>query len=242
VADKKRPGKRNRLDFVHSGTKPGDVVSVQLLPPGYVTELRDNKDDFGNPLQVGRILPGVRATLTLSGCPFAFTVRVVPDEDGTPQLVDLRVRSPIECGDVAITNADVKAISVATLTAAALNPPFPGVEVTADETEPGARVARRTGRPTQLTDEFLRDVTLFAREAWREGHPINGYVAARMLAADKIRYQANDETVRGWRKAAVRRRRQSEGDDSFLISGELRGRPPKPGRPNNTETTEDDDQ
>jgi hypothetical protein len=237
VVGKNRPAKRNPLDFVHPGTKPGNVVGVQLLPPGYVTELRDNKDDFGNPLQVGRILPGVRATLTLSGCPFTFTVRVVPDQDGTPQLVDLRVRSPIGCGDVAITNADLKAVSVATLIAAALNPPIPGIDAVSDETEPAAHVAPRIGRPTQLTDEFLRDVTLFAREAWREGHPINGYVAARMQAAGKTSYHANHETVRGWRKAAVRRRRQSQADDSFLLSGELRGKPLKTDRPNNTDTT-----
>lgn len=235
MLDKKRPAMRNRIDFVHPGTKRGDVVGFSLLEPSYVTELRDNPADFENPLQVGRILPGVRATLRLSGCPFTFTVRVVPDQDGTPQLVDLRVRSPIDCGDVAITNADLKAVSVANLIAAALNPPIPGIEAVANETEPAGHVALRSGRPTQLTDEFLRDVTRFARQAWRDRHPINDYVAAAMLDAGKTRYRANAQTVRGWRKAAVRRRGQSPTDDSFLLSGELRGKPSKANRPNNTE-------
>ena len=91
---KNRPTKRNRLDFVRPATKPGDIVSVARLPPAYVTELRDNPDDPANPLQAGRILPGVRATLTLSGSPYTFTVRVVTAADGTPHLVDLRVRPP----------------------------------------------------------------------------------------------------------------------------------------------------
>ena len=233
---KNRPANRNRLDFVLAGTKPGDVVSVAMLPPDFVTELRDNPDDFGNPLQVGRILPGVRATLTLSGCPFAFTVRVARGQDGTPQLVDLRVRSPLECGDVAITNADLKAVSVATLIAAALNPPIPGIDTEPDETEPATRAsARRTGRPTQLTDDFLRDVTQFAREACRGHYPINKYVAAAMKDTGKTRYHVSDETVRGWRRAAAKRRQDFPEDDSFLLSGELRRKPPKTNRPNDTE-------
>lgn len=233
---KNRPANRNRLDFVYPGTKPGNVVSVQLLPPDFVTELRDNPDDFGNPLQVGRILQGVRATLTLSGCPFAFTVRVAPDQYGTPQLVDLRVRSPLECGDVAITNADLKTVSVNTLIAAALNPPIPGIYTEPNKTEPATRpVARRTGRPRQLTDDFLRDVTRFAREAWRGHYPINKYVAAAMTDAGKTRYHVSDETVRGWRRAAAKRRQDFPEDDSFLLGGELRRNPPKTNRPNNTE-------
>jgi hypothetical protein len=232
MTGKNQPAKRNRLDFVRPGTKSGDVVSIALLPPEFVTELRDNPDDFGKPLQVGRILPGVRATLELSGCPFTFMVRVVTDGGGTPQLVDLRVRSPIDCGDVAITNADLKAVSVATLIDAAMSPPVPGVRNASAEPDPAAHVARRPGRPTQLTDAFLRDVTRLARQAWREeAEDINLYVAAAMLAEGKIGHHAYPETVRGWRKAAAKRRKkpppgQPEDDDSFLLAGELRGKPP----------------
>ena len=85
------PPKRNALDFILPGTNRGAVVSFEPMPPDYVTELRDNPDDFSNPLKVGRMLPGRRVALTLSGWPFKFIVRVVPDEDGKSQVVDLRI-------------------------------------------------------------------------------------------------------------------------------------------------------
>jgi hypothetical protein len=213
---KNQPSKRNAHDF----------DSVTFLSPDYVTELRDNPDDFSNPLKVGRILPGTRVALKPSGCPFEFIVRVAPDQAGRPQVVDLRMRSPVARGDVPITNADLKQVPIAALAAAAMNPPMPGVEVTHD-VQPVAEVARRPGRPTKLTDDFLRDVTRLAREAWREDFPINDFVAAALVEEGKIRKKAKEPTVRGWRKAAAARRRESPDDDSFLRSGELRGKPRK---------------
>lgn len=82
---------------------------------------------------------------------------------------------------------------------------------------------RRPGRPQQLTDEFLRGVTRLAREAWVHGYPINDFVAVAF--EKKLGRRADIETVRGWRKAAAARRRQSPADGSFLHGGELRGKP-----------------
>ena len=89
-----------------------------------------------------------------------------------------------------------------------------------------------------MTDEFLRDVTRLAREAWREGHPINGYVAASMLDAGKVGHLASDETVHGWRKAASKRRTKHPEDDSFLLAGELRGKPQSPSPNDDEDETE----
>lgn len=223
MARKNQPSKRNALDFVHAGTKRGEVIGWSDLPPDYVTELRDNPEGFEKgPIEVGRILPGERARLRLSGFPFVFDIRVVHDEHGNPHVVDLRMYSPPSLGDVAITNADLKAVSVAALAAAATAPPIPGAQFV-HEDEPVAQVARGRGRPKRLTDDFLREVTRLAREAHRNDHPINGYIAAGL--EQTVGYLADEETVRGWRKAATARRRQFPHDDSFLRSGELRGKP-----------------
>lgn len=230
---KNPPPKRNALDFIPPGTKRGDVVSFEPLPPDYVTELRDSPDDFSNPLKVGRMLPGRRVALTLSGWPFKFIVRVVPDEDGKSQVVDLRIHSPSALGDVPITNADLKAVPVAGLAATAMDPKIPGVEITREVVQPAIR---RPGRPTKLTDDFLREVTRLAREAYGKDElptvdnyksPMNGYIVAGMKRAGLVDFDADEETVRGWRKAATARRQQSPDDDSFLRSGELRGKPRK---------------
>lgn len=215
-------------------------MSWSPLPPEYVTELADNPAGFEHgPLEVGRFLPGERVALTmrLSGKLLKFTVRVTHDEDGQPQIVDLRMRAPAGRADVAITSADLKSISVAALAAEALHPSIPGPEVTHDNEpiESVERVERPRGRPTKLTDHFLREVTRLARAGWQEGcppvdnytAPLNAYIAAGMKRADMVDFMANEQTVRGWRKAAAARRRKSPEDTSFLQSGELRGKPGK---------------
>lgn len=229
---KDRPSQRNKLDFVPPGTKRGEVLSYSPLPRAYVTELRDSPDGWEHsPIEVGRVLPGQRVALTLSGWPFEFIVRVVTDADGRPQIVDLRMRSPVELGDVPITNADLKAVPVAALAAFAIDPKIPGLDFTPTTGDEGDAATkdkprRSPGRPTKLTDAFLRDVSRLAREAWECRYPINDFVSGALLEDGKIDRPAKPETVRGWLKAARARRRHFPSDASFLGSGELRGTPP----------------
>ncbi len=129
-----------------------------------------------------------------------------PDEHGNPQVVDLRMYSPHELGDVPITNADLKTVSLAALSAAAIDLQIPGVEIPR-EIEPAARIERGRGRPKELTDDCLRDVTRLARDARKDNRDINRYVAAGL--AQKIGHCTKPETVRGWRKPAIARGRQS---------------------------------
>jgi hypothetical protein len=202
-------------------------VSYAPLSPEYVTELRDNPEGWNKgPIEVGRVLPGTRATISMAGwLPFRLTARVVLDRDGNPQVVDLRLRSP---DDTPITNAVLKSIPVAKLAAAVMSPRIPGVELQ-HHTPDHAAIAPPLGQRVKLTDDFLRDVTRLAREAWQSRFPINDFIAAALHEEGKTKTRAKVEAVRGWRKAAAARRRQSPDDHSFLQSGELRGNPPQEG-------------
>ncbi len=233
--DKRKRTPRNKWDFVQPGTQPGDVLEWSPLAPDYVTvtALADNPDEFNKgPIEheVDRILPGVRAALRLSGCPFKFVVRVVRDEQNNPRVVDLRMYSPHYFGDVPITNADLKAVPLARLAAYSLDPEIPGLEIPGLEIvhtddDPPSDVEREPGRPKMLTDDFLRKVTRLAREARENNRDINRYIAAGMRPT--VGRTVGESAVRRWRTEAIARRRKSPEDNSFLRSGELRGKPRK---------------
>lgn len=218
MADKK-PTPRNRLDFVAPGSRRGLVRSVGLLSPAVVEELIDNPNG-PEPLTVLRRLPGTRAVIGLEGWPFHFEVRVIEEPGHEPQVVDLRIHSPEGCGEVAITNADLKAIPLARL-AAAVGLQTSGTDVFSSMkrwAEPEKHTAamnagtprRGKGRPKKLTDEFLGHVVEYAREAHQAGEPINAYVAAS-IESEPTR-QPRPETVRWWLAQARERGILSPGE------------------------------
>ncbi|WP_131805086.1 hypothetical protein [Mycobacterium lehmannii] len=214
--------------------KPVSRVGFMPLPPAYVTELRDNPDGADKPpIEVGRFLPGERGILTIPGGKFRFTVRVIRDEDGNPQIVDFHMRSRKREVDVPITNMDLKSVPIAQFAERVASPTVDeGIEI-----QPAIqpKQVRRPGRPTLITDDFLREVTRSARQGKQSAPPsvdnyeapLNGYIATWMRDAGLVSHLAPEKTVLRWRRLACERRRKSPEDNSFLRSGELRGKPGK---------------
>ncbi|MFI5783908.1 hypothetical protein [Nocardia sp. NPDC051570] len=145
--------------------------------------------------------------------------------------MDLRIYSPPGFGDIAITNADLKAIPLARIAAAAgsgLLTALADVDNIPNRLAAPERHTRvpmspqkapqRYGRPRKLTDEFLCQVAQYGREARRLGRPILQYIAYSIEPDPKR--QAQPETVRSWLVQARRK--------GILEPGELAG---KPGRP-----------
>lgn len=206
------------------------------LLPAYVTELQDNPDGAGKPpVEVGRFLPGERGILTIPGGKFRFTVRVIRDEDGTPQIVDFHMRSRNPEVDVPITNTDLKSVPIAQLAERVASPTVDeGIEI---QPTIKPKPVRRPGRPTLITDEFLREVTRSARQGKQSAlpsvddyeAPLNAYIATWMRDVGLVGHLAPEKTVLRWRRLACERRRKSPEDNSFLRSGELRGKPGRDG-------------
>lgn len=225
---KKVDSQRNRLDFVRPGTERGHVVEMDLLSPEVVEVLADNPDG-GPPLTTWKRLPGQRATVVLSGWPFAFTVRVVEESGHAPRVVDLRIASPVECGDVSILNADLKAVPLARIAAAvssglltsgdsAFNPERWAAPEKHTAVERDRRAQKRKrGRPPKLTDEFLARVVDLARTAHRDGKPIVPFITASITPAGGP--PPAPDTVRDWLAKARER--------EFYRPGELVKRKPK---------------
>lgn len=226
----KRPVPRNPLELVQPPTKPGDVTFVDYLPPAVTPQQRARPDGaHGDPAL--RRLPGHRAVVQLAGSPFRFEVRVVEGPGQPPQIVDLRLYSPPGFGDVAITNADLKSIPLARIAAAAgsglltsmhdldtIPDRLAAPEQHTDLAKSEQPRRRGRGRPRKLTDEFLRQIADYAREAHQRGQPIPQYVAA-CVEPDPKR-QPSPNTVRWWLSKAREQR--------LLIPGELNRKPKTP--------------
>ncbi|WP_327120638.1 hypothetical protein OHB12_16930 [Nocardia sp. NBC_01730] len=116
---------------------------------------------------------------------------MVEEPGKPPQVVDLRIYSPPWFGDVAITNADLESVPLARITAAAGSGLLTSMHdidtvpdrLTAPELHTAAakssqRKPRGRGRPRKLTDEYLRKIAGYAREAHHHGQPIPQYIAA----------------------------------------------------------------
>lgn len=223
----KRVTPRNPLEAVSPPVESGDVVFVDYLPP-VVTNVQTTNPDGSHRDTVLLRLAGHRAVVRLAGSPFLFEVRVVELPGQPPQIMDLRIYAPPAFGDVAITNADLKAIPLARVAAAAgtglltsmqdiasLPDRLIAPEKHTTAAESRQRPARGRGRPRKLTDEFLGRIAEYAREAHRQGQPILAYVAACVEA--EPRKQPRPDTVRWWLARARERR--------LLIPGELIGKP-----------------
>lgn len=214
---------RSPLEAVRPPARRGEVSFVNW---SLQTVASDVSEKAGRAtLDAG--LPGHRAVVQLEGWPFRFEVRVVEQAGHPPQIMDLRISAPPGFGDVAITNADLKAIPLARIAAAAGSGVLTSLhdvqtvpdrlavpeEHTAAITS-GNKQSRGRGRPRKLTADFLRQVAEYAREGSRLGYPINRYVAACIEPEPKKR--ARPETVRSW---LVKAREQR-----LLMPGELRGK------------------
>lgn len=197
---------------------------MDYLPPA-VTAADPNGSQTDTAL---RRLPGHRAVVRLAASPFLFEVRVVEQPGQPPHIMDLRIYAPPAFGDVAITNADLKSVPLARIAAAAGSGlltsmhdigSIPDRLVAPEEhttaTKSGRQPPRGRGRPRKLTDEFLRRIAEYAREAHRRGHPIPQYVAACVEPEPKK--QPRPDTVRWWLAKARER--------GVLIPGELKGKP-----------------
>lgn len=226
----KKPVPRNPLELVQPPTRAGEVTFVDYLPPAVTPQQRPRSDGVHIDTALRR-LPGHRAAVQLAGSPFRFEVRIVEEPGKAPQIVDLRIYSPPGFGDVAITNADLKAVPLARIAAAAgsgLLTSMHDVDTIPDRMvapekhtdaakseQPGRR---GRGRPRKLTDEFLHEIADYAREAHRRGQPIPQYVAACVEPDPKRQPSAN--TVRWWLSKAREQR--------LLIPGELNRKPKNP--------------
>lgn len=221
---------RNPLELVQPPTRAGEVTFVDYLPPSVTPHQRSRVD--GSPGDTAlRRLPGHRAVVQLAGSPFRFEVRVVEEPGQPPQIVDLRIYSPPGFGDVAITNADLKSVPLARIAAAAGSGLLTSMDdvdtipdrLAAPERHTDAATSeqprrRGRGRPLKLTDEFLRRIAEYAREAHRRGQPIPQYVAACVEPDPKRQPSLN--TVRWWLSKARQQR--------LLIPGELNRKPKIP--------------
>lgn len=213
----------NQMNFVPPETERGHVVEMRLLSPELVEVFTDNPNG-GAPFSAWKRLPGLQAKVVLSGWAFVFIVRVVEVPESSPRVVDLRIYSPTD--DVPILNADLRAVPLARIAAAVASglltsgeqvfdpERWAASEQHSDAVKSNTRRARGRGRPTKLTDDFLREVARLAREAHQEGKPITAYVAAN-IEPDPSK-QPRIDTVRWWLAEARKR--------GVLTSGELMGK------------------
>lgn len=209
--------------------EPGDISFIDWLPPAPPSYRRTKPYDPEIDTALRRI-PGHRAKIQIAGWPFCFEARVVEEPGSPPRVVDLRIYSPSGRDDVPITNADLKSIPLARIAAAAGSGLLTSMHdtntipdrMTAPEryttfAQSAYKQQRGRGRPRKLTDEFLRRIADYAREAHRRGQPIPQYVAA--CVEPEPSKQARPDTVRWWLAKAREKK--------FLIPGELTGRPKK---------------
>lgn len=71
-----------------------------------------NDPNGGEPVKVLRRPPGKVVTAEQEGCPFVIEARVVQEDGGPAQVVELLIRGPAGAPDVPITRSDLQRISL----------------------------------------------------------------------------------------------------------------------------------
>ncbi|MCM6774408.1 hypothetical protein NDR87_14280 [Nocardia sp. CDC159] len=220
---------RSPLEAVHPTARRGEIAYAERRPQAMVGLCRTHPGWQIHDVS-GSGKTGHCAIVQLAGWPFRIEVRVIEDDGEPPRVVDLRIYSPPGFGDIAITNADLKAIPLARLAAAAGS----GFLTALREVEnipcrlaapeqhtvvpmSPQKTPRRYGRPRKLTDEFLRQVAEYGREARRLGRPVLQHIAFSIEPDPKR--QAQPETVRSW---LVQARKKGILDPGELASNRRR--------------------